>query len=172
MRTDAIRHIVGSVLMLLVSVSSAEAGDPVRGERLFRITRNKNDNIVCYDVAQKTGKLEKTEPVSVYWMIPSEKDKLEGLNFVERNRAYGISIEKMFGQDSVDIKLEAGDSPIRVTMRGSRWVALVTLDSREAAIDSIYVMADEAGIMPAVQWVDVLGHYTATGEPARKRITK
>jgi hypothetical protein len=157
---------------LLVLASTVEAGDPVKGERLFRITRNKNDNIVCYDVIQRGGKLDKDNPVSVYWVIPSEEGRLESLNFMERRRAYGVSVEKAFGQDSVDIMLSAGENLIQVRKRGGRWVALATLDAREIAIDSIHVMADESGAMPDVQWVEVMGRSMATGEKVKSKIMK
>jgi len=170
--TTAGRDIAGAIVALLVFSSAAEAGDPLRGERLFRITRNKNNNVVCYDVRHLSGRLDKDSPVSVYWVIPSENNKLENLSFLERTRAYGISVVKTFGQDSVDILLKAGNNPIRVTVRGGRWVALTALDSREVAIDSVYVMADESSAMPKVQWVEVLGRYTATGESVWKKITK
>jgi hypothetical protein len=160
------------LIALMVVTSSAEAGGPVRGERLFRITRNKNDNIVCYDVIQKGGKLDKDNPVSVYWMIPSEQGKLEDLNFIERRRAYGVSVENTFAQDSVDIMLSAGEKLIHVRKRAGRWVALTTLDSREVAVDSIYVVADESGAMPDVQWVEVMGRLTANGETVKTKITK
>lgn len=172
MRTTAGCHVARAILALMLFSSAGEAGDPVQGERLFRITRNKNDNIVCYDVRHKSGRLDKENPVSVYWVIPSKKNKMEGLNLLERTKAYGISVVKAFGQDSVDITLKAGKRPIRVTMRGSRWVALTTLDSREVTIDSVYVMADESGTMPTVRWVEVMGRYPATGESMRKKITK
>lgn len=170
--TTAGWYVAWATLALLVLSSVAEAGDPLQGDRLFRITRNKNDNIICYDVRQKGGLLEKDNPVSVYWVIPSKNNKLEKLNFLERTKAYGVSVVKTFGQDSVDIVLKAGKRPIRVTMRGPRWVALTTLDSQEVAIDSVYVMADESGAMPTVQWVEVMGHHPATGEFVRKKITE
>ena len=160
------------IVALLAFSSAANADDPVRGERLFRLTRNKNDNIVCYDVRRADGKLDKDNPVSVYWVIPSEMNKLENLNYLERKKAYGIRIVKTFGHDSVDIVLRASRKPIRVAQRGSRWVALMTLDSRELAIDSVYVMADESGISPTVRWVEIMGFDPATGEPVRKRIVR
>lgn len=165
-------HAASALVALLIFFSAAEAGDPVQGERLFRITRNKNDNIVFYDVRHKDGRLDKDNPVSVYWMIPSKKNKLENLNFIERTKAYGFSVVKSYGQDSVDIMLTAGKKPIRVTVRGGRWIALAALDSQEVAIDSVYVMAEESGITPTVKWVEVIGHYPATGESVRKKITK
>ena len=165
-------HVARAIVALLVFSSAAEAGDPVQGERLFRITRNKNDNIVCYDVLQTGGRLDKDNPVSVYWVIPSAKNKLENLNFLERKKAYGVDVVKAYGQDSVDIRLSAGKRTLRVTMRDARWVALTTLDSREISIDSVYVMADESGAKPTVQWVEVMGRYPATGESVRKKITK
>jgi hypothetical protein len=155
---------VRTIVFLLLVCSAAEAGGPVAGDRLFRLTRNKNDNIVCYDVRHKDGKLDAKDPLSVYWVIPSKKNKLEGLNFLERTKAYGINIERMFGQDSVDITVKAGKKPIRVTVRGGRWVALAAVDSREMALDSIYVMADESGTMPTVQYVEVIGRNLTTGE--------
>ena len=163
--------VVRAIVTLLLICSAAEAGDPVQGDRLFRITRNKNDNIVCYDVRHKNGKLDEKDPLSVYWMIPSKKNKLESLNFLERTKAYGINIVKTFGQDSVDITLKAGKKPIRVTVRGARWVALTTFDSREVALDSMYVMADESSTMPTVQFVEVIGRDPFTGESVRKKLT-
>jgi len=165
-------YVAGAIVALLASSSAAEAGDPVQGDRLFRITRNKNDNIVCYDVRNKDGKLDKETPVSVYWVIPSKKNNLENLNFLERTKAYGISVVKEFGQDSVDIQLKAGKRPIRVTVRGGRWVALTILDSGEVALDSVYVMAEESGMNPKVQWVEVMGRFPETGVSVRKKITK
>ena len=165
-------YVARAIFAIMAFTSVVEAGGPGQGDRLFRITRNKNNNVVCYDVRHNSGKLNKDSPVSVYWVIPSENNKLENLSFLERTRAYGISVVKTFGQDSVDILLKAGNNPIRVTVRGGRWVALTALDSREVAIDSVYVMADESSAMPKVQWVEVLGRYTATGESVWKKITK
>jgi hypothetical protein len=170
MRRTAGNFALRTIVTLLLACSAAEAGDPVQGDRLFRITRNKNDNIVCYDVRHKNGKLDTEDPVTVYWMIPSKKNRLEGLNFLERTKAYGITIVKMFGQDSVDITLKAGKKPFRVTVRGSRWVALTTLDSRELAVDSVYVMADESSTMPKVEYVEVLGRNPMTGESVQRRL--
>jgi len=158
-------------LFLLLRVP-AEAGDPVQGDRLFRITRNKNNNIVCYDVQLKDGKLDDRAPVSVYWIIPSENNKLEELNFIERTKAYGVSVEKTYGRDSVDIRLKAGKGILRVTTRGNRWVALATVDSREVALDSVHVMAEESGLTPTVKWVEVFGLDPATGESVRQKILK
>jgi hypothetical protein len=162
---------VRTIGTLLLVCSVAEAGDPVTGDRLFRLTRNKNDNIVCYDVHHKAGKLEKKDPVSAYWVIPSKNNTLEGLNFLERTKAYGITIVKMFGQDSVDITLKAGKKLIRVTVRGTRWVALTTFDSCAVALDSIYVMADESGTMPTVQYVEFIGRILATGESLVRKLS-
>jgi hypothetical protein len=170
--TKPVWQISGAILMFVIFSSGAEGGGPVQGERLFRITRNKNNNIVCYDVRCKNGKLDKDDPVSVYWVIPSKGNKLEDLTFMESRKAYGISVAKSYGQDSVDITLNAAERPLRVTVRNGRWVALSTMDSREVAIDSVYVMADESSTMPTVRWVEVMGRTPATGESVLKKITK
>jgi hypothetical protein len=81
-------------------------------------------------------------------------------------------VEKTYGRDSVDIRLKARKGIIRVTTRDNRWVALAKVDSREVALDSVYVMAEESGVMPTVKWVEVFGRDPATGESVRQKIIK
>ena len=128
-----------------------------RQQRLFVITRNLNDNIVCYDACIRGSKLDSKEPVKVYWTIPKENNKIESLTRMERNRAYGFDVEKSHGGDSVDITLKPLPRQMRVKRYGGQSVAVTTIDSVQAMLISAYVMADNSGLMPTVQWIKMTG---------------
>jgi hypothetical protein len=131
--------------------------EQIRQQRLFVITRNLNDNMVCYDACIRKSKLDVEEPVKVYWTIPKEKNKIENLTMIERNRAYGFEIVKMYGGDSVDFTLKPLPRLMRVKKHGKQWVAVTTIDSVQAIMTSAYVMADNSGLMPDVQWIKMTG---------------
>lgn len=152
-------------LFLVVICSAGEFLSPepgisrgeMRQERLFVITRNKNDNMVCYDARLNDSKLDAKEPVKVYWIIPQKNNKTEDLSRLERNRAYGFEIVKAYGADSVDIKLKPLPRAMRVKHLAGKWVAITTIDSVQAILTSAYVMADSNGVMPKVEWVRMQG---------------
>jgi hypothetical protein len=124
--------------------------------RLFVITRNKNDNQVCYDVQVKGGKLDAKTPVIVYWTIPQENNKTEELSSMERSKAYGLDVLRSYGGDSVDIKLKPLPRPLRVKKLDGTWKAVMKIDSTDAVFASAYVMAS-GGIIPKVQWIRIDG---------------
>jgi hypothetical protein len=144
----------------------------IRQQRLFVITRNLNDNQVCYDACIRESKLDAKEPVKVYWTIPKENNKVESLTRMERSRAYGFDVVKSYGGDSVDITLKPLPRPMRVKRHDGHWVAVMMIDSVQAALTSAYVMADNSGLIPTVQWIKLTGkavsggrHVTETLEP-------
>jgi hypothetical protein len=129
----------------------------IRQERLFVITRNKNDNMVCYDACISESKLDQKEPVRVYWVIPKENNKIEDLSLLERKKAYGFEIVKEYGTDSADIKLKPLPRTMRVKRHDGKWVAITTIDSVQAILTSAHVMAESTGIIPKVNWVRLKG---------------
>merc|ERR1712154_182355 len=67
--------------------------------------RNKNSNCVVYQANIKDGKIDENEPIIVFWLkiepsyIKSNRDSgknddKQGLTFIERKMAYGVSCTK------------------------------------------------------------------------------
>ena len=154
----------------MVPAGQESTGEQIRQKRLFVITRNLNDNMVCYDACIKKSKLDEKEPVKVYWTIPKEKNKIESLSMLERNRAYGFDVVKLYGGDSADITLKPLPRPMRVKLHKGHWVAVMTIDSVRAALTSAYVMADNSGIMPDVQWIKLKGKAINGGKAVTETI--
>jgi hypothetical protein len=154
-------------LLLLMSMVSREENS---SERLFTITRKKNDNIVCYDANLTNNKLHADEPLSVYWIIPSKNNQREELNRFERRRAYGFDIKQQFGNDSLEVTLKPLPKVLRITQRRNKWVAVAQIDSADAIVSSVYVMADESGAFPKVQWVKITGTRSDNGKEISETI--
>jgi hypothetical protein len=143
------------------AAADSQAGAASTPSRLFSITRSKNDNRVCYDVRLAGAKLDPEDPVNVYWIIPSEKNKIEELSGMERRRAYGYDLKKAYGGDSADITLKPIPQTLRLKKLGGRWAAVTKIDSVDARLDSAFVMATDSGLLPKVEWVKLFG--TAVG---------
>lgn len=164
--SGAIRSMILISALTLGGMHSSGKGSgekDIRQQRLFVITRNLNDNQVCYDACIRESKLDAKEPVKVYWTIPKENNKHEGLTRMERKRAYGFDVVKSYGGDSVDITLKPLPRPIRVKLNAGQWVAVTTIDSVHAILVSAYVMADNSGLMPSVQWIKMTGKALSGG---------
>lgn len=62
-----------------------------RTENLFTIARNRDQNIISYDVNLNTkGKPDEKNPISVYWIKYTENGKKEELTSVQRAFSYGL----------------------------------------------------------------------------------
>ena len=161
---------IGAPLMLgLLFLFLLIIGLPVFGknetkkERLFVITRNKNDNMVCYDAQISNGKLNLKEPVVIYWIIPQKNNEVEDLTRMERKHAYGIDVKKTYGGDSADVVLKAAPVHLRIKKLNDHWVAIGKIDSVEAKFSAVYVKAEDSGMMPSVEWIRLTGTNVQTG---------
>lgn len=141
---------------------AATAGDDDDATRLFQIDRSKNANVVCYDVRlDGTGSLQK-DPLDIYWLMKATDGSRESLGVFERAHAYGADVVNCYGRDSVDVRLQALDKPIRITRRNGRWVALMPINGTSAILERVYVNTTE-GILPRVNWIRVTGTSESTG---------
>ena len=140
-------------------------------QRLFHIERNKNANIVVYDAqVQSDGSLYLEQPVIVYWLMLAKDGGRQGLNKIENNRAYGFQTEGV-SKDSVIIKLKANSGRgIKVRLIKDRYRAIITVGDKEIHLKHIYVMADDKGLRTSVQYVEIFGTDSKTGEDFYEKI--
>ena len=143
-----------------VVLSEDEALARPRVQRLFTITRNKNANVVCYDARLRVdGVLNPEEPVVAYWLMAAEDGRREALTWLERQLAYGVSVDGAANVSSARIRLKALDArPLSVERTADgRYAACLRIGGKPAVLRKIHVQADNSGITPTVQYVDVFG---------------
>jgi hypothetical protein len=64
---------------------------PTSSSSLFSIGRSKDANEVIYSINQdNSNKLNKDNPINVYWLKRTENNKIKSLSWVQNKFAYGI----------------------------------------------------------------------------------
>jgi hypothetical protein len=152
-----------AILFLLAAVSAL--ADEFAAHRLFHIERNKNANIVCYDArVLPDGSLPEKDPVVVYWLKLAEGGERKGLKGIERRMAYGFKVEQRDGDRlELTMKADVGRS-VFVEAVDDTFRAFIDIAGKRARLDRIYIFADESGIMPKVEYLELFGVDVATGE--------
>ena len=153
-----------TLLAALAVPSLAHAEDPAV-QRLFHIERNKNANIVAYDARVETGRsLRKKDPVEVYWLKLAEDGARKKLKRIERRMAYGFKVRDQQGDRlRLEMKADIGRD-IFVEAVDDTFSALIDIDGRRAILERIYIFADESGIMPKVEYLELFGTDLETRE--------
>jgi len=165
-----------SVTVLLLVILSlfpqsifAAAGD--KAGHLFFIERNKNKNLVQYDIRlTENTDLPNSGPVNAYWIL--ENGRHEELNSIERKYAYGVVRQEKLDTDKFKVILAAFKGwEIIVERINNSFKAVVSINGKESILQKIYIKSEEtrAGL-PRVLYVELFGRTKEAGLPIRERI--
>lgn len=137
---------------------------------LFRIERNKNKNVVHYDLRlNAAGRPREQEPMDVYWRMHEENGQREELTLLERSMAYGCTVRERPRETELVIALAAFDSRlIRVRADHGQAQALVQIAGHGAVLKHIFVQAGD-GLVPSVDYVELAGT-RADGTAVQERV--
>ena len=164
------------LVALMLAAPLLDAAVPSAGHDLFVIERNKNKNLVQYAVRLDAACAPVgDEPLGCFWrMLEQGPEATEEVGVFER-RAYGIADQEC-RPEGVTVHLRAvPERPVtvRTTRDGGacRAEAYTRIDGAEARLTRIYVMADEAALLPSVTYIDLFG-VAPDGRPLSERLTK
>ena len=143
------------------------ASDP-----LFSIARSKNANVVHYEArVARDGVLDRSRPLTAYWVMRAEDGRREGLTWLEERFAYGWSAS-FDTRGELLVRLRAfSQREIRVFRAGNgSFRALARIADRAAVLERIYVASDGGGLSPTVHYVDLFGTTFGEGRRVTERI--
>jgi len=164
-----------AIVLLLAIVSLfprpilAASGD--NASHLFFIERNKNRNLVQYDIRLTENRdFPDSRPVNAYWIL--ENGKREELNSVERKYAYGVIRQEKLDKDRFKVILAAFKGwEIIVERINDSFKAVISINGRESILQKIYIKSEETGAgFPKVLYVELVGWIKGTGLPIKERI--
>jgi hypothetical protein len=160
-------------LVLGVSIAAAETvseGD-ARAQRLFRVERSKNANVVVYDALMtQDGFLHSDNPVDAYWLALAEDGQRKKLSRIQRRFAYGFKT-RFLDEDTVVMNMAADiDREITVDVVEGVPRAVTAIDGNDAVLDKIYVKSIEKKLWPSVEYLELFGVDAMTGEERYERI--
>lgn len=158
--------ITRSLLLLLLWITTL--GTHAAGDRLFRIDRSLNKNIVVYDVQLKGGGLDTKNPINVYWLRNQTQEGLvKELSMIERKLAFGYKVVSASPTEATVTLTACSKRKIKVTKRSGKWVATVTINGKECILDHIYVKSK--GSM-AVEYIELHGKTLNGGVLQKERM--
>ena len=139
---------------------------------LFVIERSANKNMVQYE-AQLTGEgsLDPKEPVIAYWVMLANGGHREELTFVEKQLAYGFTIQPDPSGRGYRMVL-AGDKEreIRVYQEKDKVTAEMMIAGRPAILKKLLVNSDDGGILPSVNYIELFGRDLKSGEERYEKV--
>lgn len=163
-------------LLLLAPAMPAIAEDdewPENTISLFRIERSKNANIVQYDlVLNEDGSIRQDKPIIGYWIRYAEEGQRAGLSWIQRKLAYGFDAKKQEdGSIIMDMNAEIKRN-LKVYEKNGEWTVETRISGRTAIIQRIYVKSTPASPLPRVDYIDLFGIDSETGEEVHERMRK
>jgi hypothetical protein len=165
------RRQVGSLLVGACTgawAQSASAEAP-RLTPLFSISRSKNKNVVHYVARSRGAILDRERPIHAYWQMLAEDGRREELSWAERKLAYGFAVSKL-SERGCSLRLVAFEQrPLMVQLGAHGFHARVAIAGQEAVLLRIFVKTSEAGLVPSVEYLEVIGTGPG-GMPLRERI--
>ena len=168
MRLFAIVLLLAILSLFPQPIFAASGGS---ASHLFFIERNKNRNLVQYDIRlPENGDLPDSRPVNAYWIL--ENGKREELNSIERQYAYGVIRQEKLDKDKFKVILAAFKGwEIIVERINDSFKAVISINGRESILHKIYIKSEEtrAGF-PRVLYVELFGRIKGTGLPIKERI--
>jgi len=165
------RWFTGIVILTLMFSPSVLYGAELARQGLFRIERNTNDNIIQYDAQiGRDGKLDSREPVVGYWVRLAEEGQVKKLSFVQNKFAYGFKASYNAREDTAELKMAANiGRSITVRLVGDRFRALAVIDGSLSYIDTIYIHAHGKGMSTRVEYIELHGNDSHTGDVRYER---
>ncbi len=159
------------LVMLCLFPQSIFAASQGKAGHLFFIERNKNKNLVQYDIRfTENTDLPDSRPVHAYWIL--ENGRHEELNSIESQYAYGVVRQEKLDKDKFKVILAAFKGwEIIVERINDSFKAVVSINGRESILQKIYIKSKEtrAGL-PRVLYIELFGRTKEAGLPIKERI--
>lgn len=127
---------------------------------LFYIQRNLNKNTVIYTINQNSdGFLNTDFPMNVFWIKYTEGGIKSDLNYLQ-TKAFGYT-SKQINNNTFEFKMDSHMALRFFIAKDStdNYNIITKINSKDAILSNIYVFANEFGIFPKVEYVELYGEY-------------
>jgi hypothetical protein len=142
--------------------------------QLFFLQRDPNTNTVIYQLnVNSAGKLDEDEPVRVFWIRYAEQGQREGLSFIQRKFAYGLSAKKV-ATDRYELKFAAYNKVPFYLMRSgtdNAFHVYTVVANKQILLNRVYLRIEGGTFwVPNVKYIEFKGVNSATREPIIERV--
>lgn len=150
---------------------------PVPGREenmLFYLQRDPNTNTLIYALnLQKDGKIDKNQPVKIYWIRYSENKQRKELGYIQRKFAYGL-ITKPINQEQYELRFVSHKSLVFYLKRlgnGNYYVEII-INGKKISVQRLFVRIEGGSFwIPNVKYATIEGQDTESGKPVIEKIS-
>jgi len=138
---------------------------------LFYIQRNLNMNTVVYTLNDnRDGFVDDSYPMQVFWIKYTDGGIKQQLNTIQK-RAFGYSSKKI-NNDTFEFRME---SYLKMRffiahMEDESYSVITKINGQDARLHNIYVFANEFGIFPKVEYIELFGYNLSNDFPSYQKI--
>jgi hypothetical protein len=139
---------------------------------LFIIERSKNANVVHYDAQLTTGgEIDPNEPVIAYWIMLATDGHREGLNWIEKKKAYGFSVKPDPSVNGYKMTVVAvPNHQITIRKVGDAVRAELVIEGQPSIFEKMYINATDGLLGPKVHYIELYGKDLKTGDKRHEKI--
>ena len=163
-----------AALALLLFASLAGQADPrlLDSRRLFFIRSNYNRNEVVYEALLDNGVFDIGRPVRGYWILHMKGDALENFSALEDRLAFGLVIESATPAQVIFHLRAARDRKVTARIEGEHVSASALIRGVECELVGLIASVDARGMIPSVNYVELIGHARDDGRLITERVTR
>lgn len=140
---------------------------------LFYIHLSVTPKTVVYAARfSEPGRLDRKQPIDVFWRRFNGEGGRSALSFVERKLAYGVQTQRSPDENAVFAQI-AGypQRTLRIGLdQNGRAEAVIRMGNRQARLVYVSVQIDSSALVPRVTAVDVYGIDKSDGRALREHI--
>jgi len=158
--------IFATFICAFLLIPALSFSEELKVNRLFRIERSMNANIVCYDARlTPEGKLDPEKPIIAYWIMHANNNEKEDLKWIEKKLGFGFKVKYDIEYDLWVMDLVADiQRKVKVYKVNGKYLAETLIDSQPAFVEKLYIKFIEGGIHPKVEYMEFFGKCIKTGE--------
>ncbi|MBT8231755.1 MAG: DUF4833 domain-containing protein [Saprospiraceae bacterium] len=138
---------------------------------LFYIQRNLNKNTVVYAINKDAnGYLNETFPMKVFWIKYDNGAVIAELNKLQ-TKAFGYSSKKINNTTFEFVMDSHKQLRFFIAQNEQNEFNIITkINSKDALLSNIYVYANEFGLFPKVEYIELYGNHIDSDLPSYEKI--
>jgi hypothetical protein len=163
------RKVIYGLFLVLICLFLYNTETFAENKNLFKIERNKNANVVMYDIRlDSSGEIDKKNPIDAYWLLYAKQGQRQEIKSFEK-RAYGYIVTKNSDNSYTLVLQSVKDRPIKIILANGTPKAEILINNEKAYLSSVYVQASDA-LIPKVHYLLLTGINPSIGKQITEKI--
>jgi phosphatidylglycerophosphate synthase len=147
---------------------------PHTGTSLFYLQRTPNINTIICELNERNGKLDKEDPVHVFWIRYNEQKQHQELSFLQRHFAYGIK-SKPLGNDRYELHFISYKKLLFYLIKSptdNKHHIYANITGKQAILNKIFIKINPGGSFwsPNIEYLELKGTDPDNGKELMQRI--